>query len=242
MAMSPEDPSCDSARRLYYRVRCDMKVQCRANGGGGGVIDGRAANLSRGGVLLHTWRRIDAGTDLRLSFANAPFDIKLGLSGKAVWCRRARDGEGHHLGIHFVGLTPDQEHNVLALVGKLSGEHAGGGPALVRLKRYVPVRLSDAGVAIGRGSLAVAFELGLAGMAIEIDRECRVGGPAWAELLLETGNEPARVTARVRTLRETPDEHLWMMWLDFESFELGAREMIGHYLEDAVRLACVSRN
>jgi len=118
-------------QRRFYRVRCEMKVQCRPGETGGPTIEGKTDNLSRGGLRLHVREEVAIGKVLNLHLVNEPFDIKLDLTGVVAWREWQEKTKGYEIGIRFQNLTEEQQKNVIILIGRLAENHGGQRPGLI---------------------------------------------------------------------------------------------------------------
>ncbi len=102
-------------RRKHPRYACDVGVQVRPEGGGGGYW-GTLADISLGGCYVYSFSPLNVGTVLSLILRTGDCEI-LG-AGTVVTCH-----PGVGMGVEFIAFpTPDGESNLKAFIAHLEAE------------------------------------------------------------------------------------------------------------------------
>jgi hypothetical protein len=81
-----------------------------------GQVRARLLDLSPGGALLHLAAPLAIGSihDFALDLAGQP----LWVQGEVRHCRPARRGEGHEVGVAFVGIDPQDESRLRVFLAR----------------------------------------------------------------------------------------------------------------------------
>ena len=127
--LAPPDPE---ERRRYLRMRKEAKLTCRVLSEPLEEEQAVTRNLGTGGLLLSTHKPLKVGSRLQICASVSPGNVQLKTGARVVWSDYNGATDRYEAGICFMGLDPDQQRNVLALVGRRLPEGAG-----MERRRYI---------------------------------------------------------------------------------------------------------
>jgi c-di-GMP-binding flagellar brake protein YcgR len=209
-----------------------MKVRYRLPRCDKAEVGARTVDLGLGGVRLSVSRQIPAGEQIEVVFRDDANGNGLSLVGSVVWAVSNEAAHTYEVGVQFPGLSQAQRQTALKLMGLNGHDDGMERRRFARVRRNLTVDLRE--TLLARRVLSSVLDIGLGGMAVEAAKEFKAEAICSADVLLPGSSQPARLRARVLSVRPRDDGQRWFMRMRFEVFEGDAREALARFLAHAL--------
>ena len=153
-------------RRQYLRIRKEVQLSCRIVSTPEDRADISTRNLSTGGLLISTRKKLPVGACVQFRAAVEDQTIAFSVTGRVVWTDVNPISGRHEAGVCLIGLDASQRHNILSLIGKGSGQEGTERRHYIRLLRHLLVEYRVAHKLMQRWRPAHTQDISLGGMCL----------------------------------------------------------------------------
>lgn len=117
-------------RRIYPRVKVNVDVKYKIyskKSGLHGFKEGRARNISEGGVFLETYEKLAADDRLEFKLKLPVSSQFILIRGKVVWTREVETGKWYYYGISFIEIDPNDKKLIAKYIAEFQSAAVSGG-------------------------------------------------------------------------------------------------------------------